>query len=670
MRLKAKAVISIVLFLCIGILSQAQNITIDYIGNLKGLFDVIQQKTDYTFSYNPSYLPLDSQITVKIQDEKVLKLVADVGARIYKVKNVGNHIVLTPINNKRKFQNTSNTNKVYTVRGYLINKATGQIITNASIYEHNNLLATTSNDSGYFTLKISAKNDYIPITVSKKNYYDTVIVIKPKIAPIKISLTPYPAEIIQHIPVQKLNNKPQSITDVGLTNFLVPNDLLALNNNIIYLENRPAQISFLPRISSNQNLSGIVSNTVSVNVLAGFNGAVEGFEIGGFANITKQYVNGFQAAGFGNVVGGSVSGLQVGGFFNWTIGSVNGWQIGGFQNYVASDLNGLQLAGFLNILNGKMNGVQTAGFLNYSAQSVEGIQLAGFGNICKSDISLAQVSGFFNIGQHVGGIQLAGFANFASKGVDGIQVAGFANISDSSVGGVQLAGFANFNAENNDGGQISGFMNISNVVKKVQLSGFLNVANKVYGSQIGIFNLASKVKGLQLGIFNISDTLNGISIGVFTYVRSGYHALSISSSQHLPINASLHTGVLKSYNIFSYSLNPNNYHAFGFGFGTKKAKGKKHNWMRTYELESFVLSNNQLINNELNNLTELRYHWGFMPTKNIEIFAGLNLSVHVRDLIEANNPTLIQNEPYSNITFNDAELAYWLAPKFGANLVF
>ncbi len=221
--------------------------------------------------------------------------------------------------------------------------------------------------------------------------------------------------------------------------FVLP--LLKAQDNVA-LRHRPFQVSLIYPLSTNGPKATKFSNSLSFNMIAGYNGGLNGIEMGGFLNAIKHNANGIQMSGFANVVG--------------------------------KNLNGIQMAGFLNTTGKNANGMQMSGFANLAAKNVKGLQFAGFSNVAAKNVRGGQFSGFVNVaGKDVRGIQGAGFANYNGKDFRGVQAAGFANIS---------------------GGHVRG----------LQLSGFLNVAKKLSGVQIGVVNYVDELKsGAPIGLISI-----------------------------------------------------------------------------------------------------------------------------------------------------------------------
>ena len=197
------------------------------------------------------------------------------------------------------------------------------------------------------------------------------------------------------------------------------------------LDSIPLQVTFIYPLGTNGARSPYKNNSFSLNILAGYNGSLTGFEFGGFANILKKDMKGIQVAGFTNSVGGKTTGFQGAGFANITKDSVLAFQAAGFMNINGNTTRGFQGAGFMNVVNGNFRGFQGAGYLNIVNGNVEGFQGAGFMNVAKENVNGLQISGFINIAKNVKGTQI-GIINRADT-VRGSQI-GLINIADSVTG--------------------------------------------------------------------------------------------------------------------------------------------------------------------------------------------------------------------------------------------
>lgn len=271
------------------------------------------------------------------------------------------------------------------------------------------------------------------------------------------------------------------------------------------------QFTFITPLGSNGALAHKCVNRISLNMIAGISGGIEGLELGGFCNVVRKNVYGIQLAGFSNSV----------------LGDVNGLQGAGFVNYSGGKLTGLAGSGFCNVNLGKTKGGQISGFANYNGDSLYGVQMSGFANC--------------NLGNFKG-IQTSGFVNYNHKQFYGLQGSGFVNVCGNDLKGAQLAGYANITKGNVEGMQASGFVNV-----------------------------AKKVKGIQLGIINVADSIDGISIGFLNIVKKGLHQIEISSDEMRFTNLAIRTGTHKFFNVFDAGFTSRKggllWH-FGYGIGT------------------------------------------------------------------------------------------------------
>ena len=104
----------------------------------------------------------------------------------------------------------------------------------------------------------------------------------------------------------------------------------------IYL---PIALSVVPQLSAVEYEPTEVPH-LSFNLLAGYYAKLDGFELGGLANLETEEVYGVQLAGLTNVVGGNVKGFQ----------AATG------LNLARTNLKGLQVARGANIAGGSVRG--------------------------------------------------------------------------------------------------------------------------------------------------------------------------------------------------------------------------------------------------------------------------------------------------------------------------
>jgi hypothetical protein len=335
---------------------------------------------------------------------------------------------------------------------------------------------------------------------------------------------------------------------------------------------RPFQVTFITPLGTNGTESPRIINSFSLNIVAGLNGGVDGFELGGFLNLTGNYVKGFQVAGFGNITGGNSEAGQLAGFMN-----INGGEAAGFQG-----------SGFINISGGRAEAVQIGGFTNISG-ALKGVQVSGFGNIAKE----------------TRGVQAGGFGNISEQ-MDGVQISGFMNIT-GDMEGVQVAGFLNRTAD----------------IEGVQGGGFINIAEKVEGVQIA-------------GFINICDTIDGIPIAPLSIVkRGGYRKFEFWGNETFFMNASFKIGIRHFYTAFTLGFNPvkSDFNT-GIGFGAGTNIELNNNNSIDIEAHSFIINRYFWDNWYYNHLNQLRVSFNYYITEHFSIFAGPSFNILIADIIE------------------------------------
>ncbi|MER2999497.1 hypothetical protein [Pontibacter populi] len=195
------------------------------------------------------------------------------------------------------------------------------------------------------------------------------------------------------------------------------------------LDHRPAQLSVVPGIGTNGIKSGNYYNTFSFNLLGGYNGGVQGLELGGILNMDKEFSKGVQMAGVANLVGGESAGVQMAGVVN-----VN-----------AGGSSAVQMAGVANINKGWSSSSQFSGVLNVAGANGKGVQFSGVANVVNGSMHGFQAAGVINVAGEVKGSQLSGVINQA-KAISGTQV-GVLNIAGNSkaaqIGVINIADSAN-----------------------------------------------------------------------------------------------------------------------------------------------------------------------------------------------------------------------------------
>lgn len=136
------------------------------------------------------------------------------------------------------------------------------------------------------------------------------------------------------------------------------------------LKYRKFRVTLFPGLSTNGVDAPDYSAKYSLNIIAGYHGALDGYEIG-VININRYYSEGLQL-GVLNGTGGDMAGLNIGGLGNYAHGDMQGLQFAGLGNLAEGFVQGLQFAGIANIAGNDIQGIQAAGILNGAAGDFDG----------------------------------------------------------------------------------------------------------------------------------------------------------------------------------------------------------------------------------------------------------------------------------------------------------
>lgn len=383
---------------------------------LNQVLDTIGRQAGFIFSYNSADFPGDSLVSFKGEME-VERVLDQILQECYDYKEIKGYLILrhAPHTFRIHTQAPILTRRGALLSGTIVDEATGEKLENVSIYEKRSLTSALTNKKGFFQIPLQSDSNTVSLTVTKANYHEMVMTIlptirvsnKPAYDSLALRKTGSTAEVNRSFLGKIFISTGQKIQSLNLGNFFV---------------SRPYQFSFIPKWNTRGDMSGQVISKFSLNLLAGYNAGVHGFEMGTLANLNRTEVKGVQLAGVMNVVGGSSSGfqaagitnhvyqeahsLQLAGLHNRVNRSFSGMQVAGLQNNVGAAMHGLQLAGLMNKA-GHLNGVQVAGLVNKASIS-SGFQL-GLVNIL--DTASGYGVGLVNIARHKGFYQLSLYAS-------------------------------------------------------------------------------------------------------------------------------------------------------------------------------------------------------------------------------------------------------------------
>ncbi|MGN8068105.1 STN and carboxypeptidase regulatory-like domain-containing protein [Mucilaginibacter sp. 22184] len=371
----------------------AKNISV-HVSNMRlgSVLKTIEQKGNFTFSYNSNIVKTDSLVTLNVNNWTIKEVLDQMLLNRFEYKETRNFVILryAPLQLSLTTEKAITEDGEYNISGFVTDDRSGKKLENASVYERSLLQSTLTGKDGRFELHLKNNGKPVILTVSKEYYRDTTVTFLSGVT---------------------VNSNQSQLDEDG---YMISNDDDGIERTVLgrlftsarqkvratnlhgLIAQAPFQASAIPGVSTHAEFSGQVVNAVSLNAVGGYNAGVDGFELGLIFNLDKGDVGAVQIAGIFNVVGGNVNGIQVGGLYNNVLGSVRGIQLSLLHNRVKRDLNGIQVAGLYNHTRG----------------SVRGIQLAALGNIAGQKYSGMQIAGLFNYTHNLRGVQL-GLINVA-----------------------------------------------------------------------------------------------------------------------------------------------------------------------------------------------------------------------------------------------------------------
>lgn len=450
------------------------------------------------------------------------------------------------------------------------------------------------------------------------------------------------------------------------------------NDDLLY---RKVRVTLVPGLSTNGINASQYNAKYSLNIIAGYHGGLEGYEVG-IVNINRKFARGFQFGGL-NLTGGDMAGFQLASLVNYAGHDLSGLQLAGFANYAGSELGGLQLAGFANYAGTELSGLQMAGFMNYAGTSLDGLQAAGFLNYGRNGISGLHAAGFANItGGNISGLQAAGFATIAGGSIEGLQAAGFAviarenseglhlsgfgNIAGGQMEGFYVSGFANITGRSFEGFAVTGFGNISShsmegimiagglnaaprSAEGVMVAGILNYTKRFEGVQIaGVANLARTAEGVQIGVLNYAREFEGVPVGIISYYGNGRKNIDIWATDGGFTHLGIKLGTTNIYNMISAGYNPTitdrDVWALGWTFGVyetlDKAWGNPRlsNYFHHSDFSVYHINDGEWTD-EMNTRFTYRYMIGRELNRGLSIYGGPSLNLQISEVAGSSDYT-------------------------------
>ncbi|WP_291039704.1 STN and carboxypeptidase regulatory-like domain-containing protein [Dyadobacter sp. 50-39] len=549
----------------------------------------MSEQGKFYFSYNSNLIAGDSLVTLNVTRQPLRQVLDELFQNRFQYKEKGDYLIILPAVREKSFH----------ISGLILDDETGKPVDYASVYSRQLLVSTLSEDDGGFRLRVRERTFPIYLTVSKVGYGDTTMVITSteesartmRIQPRAVDLDPL---IVRYSEGES----------TWLGRLFLSQRLRAQSRNIgRFFVALPYQASLTPGLGTHGRMSGQVVNKFSLNVAGGYTAGVNGVEIAGGFNISKENVRYVQLAGAFNVVSGDVDGVQVAGFSNNVLDSLHGVQVSGFSGMVRKHVDGAQISGFLSRAGGGMAGAQVTGAISLIRNGGHGAQISGGYN---------QVRGIFE------GVQIAGAAN---------------NARDS--------------------------------IRATQISGGLNIARNIRGVQLAPFNYAKVLRGVQIGIVNIADSSSGASIGLFNIIRKSTSNISVYATDIAPFNVAWKMGTHRFYSLLVAGTgidNSKKVRTFGAGFGREFFPFKRTGFFIEILSQNIYLGDW----NAMPSLYRLQIAGTYKVGKRFLLFGGPSYSIYDNDGIETQRGYKpFPPSGYPKIGFGSQKVSSWIGWQAG-----
>jgi hypothetical protein len=516
----------------------------------------MSEQGKFYFSYNSNLIAGDSLVTLNATGQPVRQVLDQLFQNKFQYKEKGDYLIILPAREKP-----------FHINGLIVDDETGKPVDYASVYSRQLLVSTLSEDDGGFRLRIRERAFPIYLTVSKVGYGDTTMVINSTDEAARTMRIQQRAVDLDPLIVRYSEGE-----STWLGRLFLSQRLRAQSRNIgRFFVALPYQASLTPGLGTHGRMSAQVVNKVSLNVAGGYTAGVNGVEIAGGFNISKENVRYVQLAGAFNVVSGDVDGVQ----------------IAGFSNNVLDSLHGVQLSGFSGMVRKRVDGAQISGFLSRAGGGIAGAQVTGAIGLIRNGGRGAQISGGYN----------------QARGVfEGVQIAGVAN-------------------------------NARDSIRATQISGGFNIARKIKGVQLAPFNYAKVMRGVQIGIVNIADSSSGASIGLFNIVRKSTSNISLYATDIAPFNVAWKMGTHKFYSLLMAGTGisgDKKMRTFGVGFGREFFPFKKAGFFVEILNQNIYLGNWET----MPSLYRLQIAATYKLSKHFMLFGGPSYSIYDHDGVE------------------------------------
>lgn len=384
------------------------------------------------------------------------------------------------------------------------------------------------------------------------------------------------------------------------------------------LQYRTFRVALFPPLSTNGLDAKSYASKYSLNILAGYNGALDrGFELGGLLNVHKYYAHGGLIAGIGNYTGREMSGIHLAGIFN----------------YSEEELQGIELSGLLNMGREELQGIQFTGGVNWADDNAQGLQFAGLGN-------------------------------YAGRDMQGLFAGGTANISLGNMQGLLFSGLLNYSGGDMQGIAATGGLNYARDMQGIAVAS-INYNEMLQGMQIGAVNLANEVQGIQIGLINYAREMEGAPVGLISYYDNGRKNIDFWTSDAGFTNFGIKLGTHEIYNMISIGFNPAiDRDVWQVGWSI----GRKHEYSThfLYTDFSFFKINEGDWTKDLNSLFKYRLQFGKEVFDGMQVYGGPTFNMLISKVPGSSDYTWYRLFDFGA---KGRDYAFWIGYSFGLELL-
>lgn len=156
----------------------AKNISV-HVSNMRlgSVLKTIEQKGNFTFSYNSNIVKTDSLVTLNADNWTIKEVLDRMLMNRFEYKETRNFVILryAPLQLSLTTEKAIAENGEYSISGFVTDDQNGKKLENASVYDRSLLQSTLTDKDGRFELRLKNNGKPVMLTVSKEYYRDTTV---------------------------------------------------------------------------------------------------------------------------------------------------------------------------------------------------------------------------------------------------------------------------------------------------------------------------------------------------------------------------------------------------------------------------------------------------------------------------------------------------------------